>query len=247
MENLEFAGKSLVDLVFSWSLDDVLNKDLYKYKVKQIPKSFSSITNYMNSFIFPLIEETRADLCSSLTTLSLAPTFQISCIEISDEYKLPNNLLCTIDVEQMGCLEGNVEPYERETGELILLTDVKPTCIADINNSKLSYVIALVQRVRKQQNGDEYKLTIRLSKPIASEAHYIEKDNQEITFAVFLTNMTTNICIWKALNLQLGEGSFNIISNVLQTEPTIRINLSFYPATFACIIVPHIMIVVSLL
>lgn len=44
----------------------------------------------------------------------------------------------------MGCLEGNVELYEREIGEFIFLIDVKLICIVDINNSKLFYVIVLV-------------------------------------------------------------------------------------------------------
>ncbi|MCD7446444.1 hypothetical protein HAX54_007757 [Datura stramonium] len=56
--------KSLIDVIFSWSFKDVLNKDLYKDKVKNIPSTFQSIALYMESFIFPLIEETHADLSS---------------------------------------------------------------------------------------------------------------------------------------------------------------------------------------
>lgn len=219
MEDSENAGRSLLDFVFSWSIDDVLNKDLYKNKVKQIPKSFNSVTHYLDSFIFPLIEETRADLYSSMTMLSRAPTCEISCIEISEVYKPPNNLICSIDVKVRGCLEDNFDTYEPEPGDLIALTDMRPKCIADIDRPKLPYLIAFIQRVTEQSE-DEYKLIVRLSKPIASEACILGKGSWA-NFAVFLINLTTNIRIWKALNLELGEGSFNIISSLLQKEPTV--------------------------
>ncbi|GMP26787.1 hypothetical protein CsSME_00003080 [Camellia sinensis var. sinensis] len=48
-------GQGLIDVVFSWSLADVLNKDLYKNQVKQIPMTFSSTEHYMKSFINPLV------------------------------------------------------------------------------------------------------------------------------------------------------------------------------------------------
>ncbi|KAL2897301.1 putative helicase MAGATAMA 3 [Bienertia sinuspersici] len=221
-EDSESAGRSLMDLVFSWSIDDILNNDLYKYKVKQIPQSFSSVMHYLDSFIFPLIEETRADLCSSMKMLSRAPICEISHIEISDRYKSPNNLICTIDVKATACVEDNIEPYEPESGDLIALTDIRPKCLADINKPELPYLIALVQKVT-EENVDGYKLKVQLSKPIASEVCVLEKGCWA-TFAVMLTNLTTNIRIWKALNLQLGEGSFNIISSVLQKEQSVCSN-----------------------
>nr|POF18324.1 hypothetical protein CFP56_47569 [Quercus suber] len=67
------AGRGLIDLVFSWSIEDVLNEDLYQNQVRLIPQKFSSTNEYMNSFTYPLIEETRADLLSSMSTLPLAP------------------------------------------------------------------------------------------------------------------------------------------------------------------------------
>ncbi|XP_056694321.1 uncharacterized protein [Spinacia oleracea] len=187
--------------------------------VKQIPKSFSSVTDYLDSFIFPLIEEMREDLCSSLTLLSRAPTCEISCIEITEGYKPPDNLICTIDLKATDCFEDNFEPYEPESGDLLALTNVRPKCLADIDSPKLPFLMALVQRVT-EKNEEGYKLSVRLSKPIAPEVCILEKGCW-VTFAVLLTNLTTNNRIWKALNLELGEGSFNIISNVLQKDPTV--------------------------
>jgi len=126
----------------------------------------------------------------------------------------------------MCCLEDNIEPREPETGDLIALTDVRPKSLADVNSPKLPYLIAFVQQVSKMQNPDEYILTVRLSKPIISELPARGKLSLVPALAVFLANLTTNIRMWKALNLQLGNSSFNIISKVLQMDPIVRNNLN---------------------
>lgn len=79
----EVAGRSLLDLVFSWSIRDVLNRDLYKNQVKRIPERFTSKSHYMKSFIPALSEETRADLCSNMMKVSQAPSREIFSIERS--------------------------------------------------------------------------------------------------------------------------------------------------------------------
>uniref|UniRef100_A0A2N9FCU5 DNA2/NAM7 helicase-like C-terminal domain-containing protein n=1 Tax=Fagus sylvatica TaxID=28930 RepID=A0A2N9FCU5_FAGSY len=69
----EIPGRRLIDFVFSWSVKDVLNENLYKNQVRKIPQTFTSTTEYKTSFCAPLVEETHADLLSSMSTLSLAP------------------------------------------------------------------------------------------------------------------------------------------------------------------------------
>ncbi|KAK1410599.1 hypothetical protein QVD17_37136 [Tagetes erecta] len=64
----------LIDVVFTWSNDDVLNEDFYKNKVRKIPETFSSSTDYTMSFIRPLIEETHYELLSSMENISRAST-----------------------------------------------------------------------------------------------------------------------------------------------------------------------------
>ena len=161
----------------------------------------------------------RADLYSSLTQLPQAPTCEINCIEISEDYKEPNNLLCTIYVHATVCREDTVDPYEPEPGDLIALTDVRLTCLAEIDKSKL-YVMAMIKQVTA--TNDEYELKVQLSKPIASEVQNLQK-GYWASFATFLSNVTTNIRIWKALNLELGECSLNIFKSVLQMDPTVRL------------------------
>ncbi|KAJ0961680.1 hypothetical protein J5N97_000698 [Dioscorea zingiberensis] len=75
--------RSLVGLVFSWSIRDVLNENLYRNQVQRIPETFGSLTSYKKSFIPPLVEETHADLLSNMLNLSHAPTCEILTIEDS--------------------------------------------------------------------------------------------------------------------------------------------------------------------
>ncbi|KAF2592669.1 hypothetical protein F2Q70_00044935 [Brassica cretica] len=61
---MRIEGRDLIDLVLSWSLEEVLNVDLYKGQVGTIPTEFDSTADYFKSFIPSLIEETHAALSS---------------------------------------------------------------------------------------------------------------------------------------------------------------------------------------
>ncbi|KAJ6707319.1 DNA2/NAM7 HELICASE FAMILY [Salix viminalis] len=211
--------KSLIQLVFSWSVQDVLNQNLFKDKVRKIPKTFPSVTHYRSSFILPLIEETRSDLCSSMITVSSAPVCEILYIEKSGDYKEPGDLIYDIGVNKMNDAENRKGVYIPENGDLLVLAEVRPKCIGDLSWSNESYKIALVQRKKRFEHEDYDEIQILSSKPIK------EQDMQQHTegktrFAVFLTNMKTNVRIWKALSL-LGEGNMNIIKQVLQADSSV--------------------------
>ncbi|KAA8532130.1 hypothetical protein F0562_006728 [Nyssa sinensis] len=214
-------GQGLIDLVFSWSIDDVLNKDLYKGKVKKIPKTFLSTDDYMKSFIDPLIEETHADLLSKITTVSHAPTRKILAIDESKDFKPPKQLYYNISLKSMRDTENDIGMYEPEVGDLIALTEVRPKCIDDLNRPERPYIVALVQGRRGDNSPD--RLPVRSSKPIMF--HQDKKDKKKGTlFATYLTNMTTNTRIWKALNSEVKGVNMNIIQKVLQSDATVSAN-----------------------
>ncbi|XP_037497110.1 helicase sen1-like [Jatropha curcas] len=218
-----YNGKNLLQLVFSWSLQYILDKDRYRQKVNRIPKTFSSVGHYMNSFIFPLIEETRFDLCSSMTILSTAPASEIECIKPSDDFKAPDNLIYDVVINKITNDENEVEIYEPENGDLIALTNVRPKCIDDLNWPKGSCVFALVQKVRIKFIDDDYYHDIQIlsSKPIESEQDVQKFERRRTLFTVFLSNMTTNMRIWKALNSELCGRNMNILKQVLQTNSSV--------------------------
>ncbi|RLM65441.1 uncharacterized protein C2845_PM16G17700 [Panicum miliaceum] len=63
------ADDELVDLIFSWSLQDVMNQDIFKDKASRIPDRFSGLKSYLDSFRIPLLEEMRAEMSSNLESL----------------------------------------------------------------------------------------------------------------------------------------------------------------------------------
>ncbi|KAG4955112.1 hypothetical protein JHK87_040706 [Glycine soja] len=233
---------SFLDIVFSWSLKDALNEDLYKHKVQRIPETFMSTSDYLNSFIPPLIEETRSDLCSSLKGVSRAPICEIWTVIRDRFFKLPNSLFYLIKLktrtdEVEDEVKEDIGSYEPEPGDIFAFTDIRPKNIGDlINRPKLSYVIAYVCG-RKDANTNE--IPIRASKCLEMDIEfefsrlnknettqlrsYIEETNQprntkQKLYATYLLNLTTNIRIWKALKYKGEEANMNIIKDVLQPD-----------------------------
>ncbi|OIV95691.1 hypothetical protein TanjilG_01485 [Lupinus angustifolius] len=215
----------LLSLVFSWSLDDILNNDLYRDKVKKIPRTFSSGDNYLKSFIFPLIEETRTDLCSNIKMVSEAPICQIIDIDFAQDYNPPNNLLYKIEMNTVVESDKKGDVYEPEPGDLIALTNIRPRCIDDLNKPGNSYFISLIKRVRQNiENKNAYKVQILASKPIKFEA-YLHKDDRYVdAFAVYIGNITTNVRIWNALNTEPDGPGMYIIKKLLQPNSAVGEN-----------------------
>ncbi|KAJ8531447.1 hypothetical protein K7X08_026881 [Anisodus acutangulus] len=220
----------LVDLVFSWSLKDVLNKDLYKDKVKEIPETFVSVDQYLKSYITPLVEETHADLLSSMSTISRAPALEVFDVKISKDFKPPKALYYNILLKRAKEVEGedkelkNESKYEPAVGDLIALTDVRPRRIEDLNRPIRSYLIAIVQGM-KYEGSDLVPILssqlIPFKKPDRANGEQGDK-----LFIVCLSNLTTNIRIWKALNSDPENANLKIIKTVLKTDPNGEVDCS---------------------
>ncbi|XP_024161493.1 uncharacterized protein LOC112168807 [Rosa chinensis] len=208
----EIGGRRLIDLVFSWSITDVLNKDHYKTQVTRIPETFSTVTSYMKAFVPSLLEEIHDELRSSMMSLAQARTCEILTVETSKDHKPPKDLFY-----QITCAEDYVGAYEPVVGDIIALTDVRPKSIDDLNRSRNSYVIAYVIG---SQHGSSDKLPILASKSINKGNSGNKKINSksDTLFAVCLMNMTTNVRVWKALNSELGSNT-NLFKNILQVQP----------------------------
>lgn len=180
----------------------------------------------MRAFVLPLIEETHADLSSSIDTVSNASTYSIMSIEDEKEeieYDEPcRETKYTIEIETKE-IENDVS-REPEVGDLIAITDVRPKCVEDLNRPTMPYCIALIQKVTNEK--DYIKLRILSSKPILLEqGNKIIRENNTL-FAVFLMNILTNIRIWTALNLVPKERNLKIIEKVLQPDSTVSVLVS---------------------
>ncbi|KAK9062132.1 hypothetical protein SSX86_019318 [Deinandra increscens subsp. villosa] len=198
----ENKGSSLVAEVFSWTLRDVLNRNLYSGKVSEIPKTFSSVSEYTKSFIYPLFEETHADLLSKILGVNRSPTAEI--YDVQPIKGFVKSLLYTV------FLIKRPGSYVPAGGDLIALTDVRPKCVDDLKRPNKSFLLAIVHRMKLK--GSLYELQVLSSKQI-SQAHTGDNnndvkyfaDNDVKHFAVYLTNLTTNIRISQALHSETGD------------------------------------------
>ncbi|KAL8472335.1 hypothetical protein ACS0TY_029521 [Phlomoides rotata] len=206
------ATPQLTDFVFGWSIQDVMNADLFNNKVARIPETFTSVDHYLSSFTIPLIEETHADLRSKMTRLHTAPACEISKVEMSKNVAPPNNLFY-LTLKGLADSDNNAGMYQPEVGDLMALTEVRPKCIDDLNGPKRSYVVALVQGYKDDKTN---KILIKSSRAILYE-------KADELFAVYLTNLKTNLRIWKALHPCKG-GFSPIINTVLNISPYMEEN-----------------------
>ncbi|KAJ8770572.1 hypothetical protein K2173_018063 [Erythroxylum novogranatense] len=219
------AGRSLLDLVFSWSTEEVLNKDLYKNQVKGIPETFLSTSDYMRSLIPPLLEDTHADLSSSMKTLANAPVRRVRIISKSKNYRVPGDLFYDIQLKPTDTTNGP-QTYKPEVGDLLAVSDVRPKSVSDLNRPGRPYLVAYIQGFK---NNNPDMLKVFASNPIVVDENMKNSGDQrtarpmgkkgDTLFVVFLTNLTTNIRIWRSLNSELEGGNMKIITRVLQGDP----------------------------
>ncbi|KAG9138738.1 hypothetical protein Leryth_023772 [Lithospermum erythrorhizon] len=203
----------LVDSVFSWSLADVQNKNLFKNKVDEIPKRFLSTDHYFKSFITPLLEETRADLLSNMKTLVNAPSCQILDVKRTKKFNPPKVLQYTIVLRSQ-------DKYEPQVGDLFALTNEKPRCISDLDRPSKPYTLAYI--MRDIDSNDRWTIVSSKLIEFCKEGD-MERGGKrrETLFAVCLTNLTTNIRIWDALNPGSARGESGIIREILQENPSV--------------------------
>lgn len=189
--------------------------------MKKIPYTFDSPTDYKQSFILPLLEETHSDLYSSLQGVSQAPFCEVSKVERdSKQFKLPKALFYQISLKTTPDNNGKYDP---EPGDLIAFTDVKPKRVSDLNTQKCPYNVAYVVAPKDEFSGE---VSVLSSKPMF-EFGFRKNDNKKL-YAVNLMNMTTNIRIWKGLNSQSEGEHLDIIKKVLQPCLNVRIIFQFF-------------------
>ncbi|KAF8765352.1 hypothetical protein HU200_008494 [Digitaria exilis] len=198
--------------MFSWSIQDVLNKNLLKKKVKKIPKTFGSLRDYMESFTMPLIEETRADLCSALEGMKHAPATEVVRME-----QLPGDqAIFSIVVRKADPNSPQRDQvYAPRDADILVLTDRKPKHSSDLGRNGY-----LIGSVLKAEGGDG--TIVRLSRRPAQGLPL---------FAVFLINMTTYNRIQNAVDVHAAAcKNTSIIEKMLNPKH----NVSSLSAPTSC-------------
>ncbi|KAI3768469.1 hypothetical protein L2E82_19169 [Cichorium intybus] len=185
---------------------EFLMKIICSSQVNAIPLTFSSTSDYMHSFMYPLLEETHADLLSQVAGISQAPA---SCISVLHRVPTEN------DTELLYLMTLTGTDYQPQVGDLVALTQVKPKCIDDLDRPNSCFLIAYVT-----QSNDQYPVTIHVLSSDLIESNQVETKEPSKAFAVHLTNLTTNMRIWKALN---WEGNMSIIERTLSSSSLVSL------------------------
>ncbi|KAL0539633.1 hypothetical protein IC582_023849 [Cucumis melo] len=201
-------SNGLIDALFSWDFNNVFNQNFYKLKVRKIPKSFETEEQYKASYIFPLLEETRAELCSNLKTIQKAPFSQVISIESTNTKK--GKILFDVNVSSWRNSDGGKgqQPYKSLPGDIFVILDADPQTITSDyleKSSKLNWAFAWLGQLN--DNNTPTHLNLHIS-------NNMDQLNSTPLFIVFLMNLTTNLRIWKTLQCSSDGG---IVKHILGT------------------------------
>ncbi|KAI8552025.1 hypothetical protein RHMOL_Rhmol06G0232600 [Rhododendron molle] len=204
------------DLVLSWSLQDILNENLYKNQVEKIPESFESVEHYIGSFVFPLLEETRAALFSSLDSVHEAPYAEVISLNESKPYR-PSLFDIKVDYWRNRFNDLGKEPYKTLPGDVFVVSDVKPESLSDLQRAGRMWTFASVTRITEEENegnSSSTHFTVIVSRDIE-----VKNELRESLFVVFLMNITTNKRIWNALRM---SRNLKIIKEALCADSSVQ-------------------------
>ncbi|XP_047071019.1 uncharacterized protein LOC124679269 [Lolium rigidum] len=192
----------LSDIVVSWSVQEIIDDDLYRGQVETIPCTFTSLDHYLKSYRAPLLEETRSDLGSCLELIAEAPSSRILSVEAAGK-----SGLYSVDVDFM---DNGPESYTARNGDIFILSNMKPEAATDFSRYGVIYFLAMVTEV-SVDNDCRKGFKIKVPKDID-----LEQDSSKLKHALFLSNIMTNMWIWKALCFDTHmDNNFTVIKSLL--------------------------------
>ncbi|PWA60761.1 uvrD-like Helicase, ATP-binding domain, P-loop containing nucleoside triphosphate hydrolase [Artemisia annua] len=174
-------------------------------KVENIPLTFESEEHYFGSFVYPLLEETRCELASSMEIMYKSPFADILSINVS---KGGENMLydVTIGPWKNQYSECGKDLYHTILGDLLILVDGKPESITDLQHVGRTWTFSMV----KNYEDDSRSMKVKTSKPI---------EFQDGMFVVFVINLSTQKRIWNSLHM---HRNLNIIKEVLYSDSKVK-------------------------
>ncbi|XP_058220397.1 uncharacterized protein LOC131330732 isoform X2 [Rhododendron vialii] len=185
-------------------------------RVEKIPESFESVEHYLGSFVFPLLEETRAALFSSLDSVHEAPYAEVISLNESKSY---GSSLFDIKVDYWRNRFNDLgkEPYKTLPGDVFVISDVKPESLSDLQRVGRMWTFASVTSITEEENeGDSSSTHFKV---IASRDIEVKNGLRESLFVVFLMNITTNKRVWNALRMLRN---LKIIKEVLCADSSVQ-------------------------
>ena len=128
-----------------------------------IPKSFKSVDHYLGSYVVPLLEETRAQLHSSMENISSAPFAEVVAFS---ECKPHGHLLYngTVDEWKNRSSEYGKEPYKTLPGDIFVLANAKPETISDLQRIGRTWTFALLTNIKEDDIEEENAYSLQTLK-----------------------------------------------------------------------------------
>ncbi|KAK3426798.1 hypothetical protein EUGRSUZ_F03158 [Eucalyptus grandis] len=200
----------LTKIIFSWSLREIFNTNLYRNEVKSILESFQSVEQYFASYIFPLLEETRASLCSSMQNVSRLPFAKVTGFVEGEK----NVYHVEVDYWRNRATDNGKEPYKTLPGDVLLLTNAEPDTVPSFDRFKGRWAFASVAGIVEDEDGDPQTSTRFIVKAFLDNEVFDDPAWESI-YAVFLINAVTNIRIWNMLH---RFGNLNVVREILCTD-----------------------------
>lgn len=190
--------------------------------MEEIPISFQSVNHYMESFMYPLLEETRAELYSSLEAISAAPFSDMIAIE---ECKPHGQSLYDVRIENWknkNC-DHRKQPYRTLPGDIFIVTDTKPETASDLQRVGRMWAFARVTKLMGDEDEDnsssvQFKLK-------TSEGFEGCPEMQKPLFMIYLINILSSERIWNALHM---SGNLKIIKQVLGPDSVLKVSKEFH-------------------
>ncbi|KAL0387953.1 UNVERIFIED_CONTAM: Regulator of nonsense transcripts 1 [Sesamum radiatum] len=176
----------------------------------EIPQSFESVDQYLGSYVFPLLEETRAELASALETVYKAPFAEVTSFNELKGDKLQYHV--KVDHWRNRKSDGK-EPYRTLPGDVVLLSDLKPETVCDLQRVDRTFTFASVTNTVDDETRESGDNCTPSNFKVKTEKHVEVGDGQSNSlYVLFLMNMTTNKRIWNALSMRRN---LKIIKKVL--------------------------------
>ncbi|KAJ6351132.1 hypothetical protein OIU78_007125 [Salix suchowensis] len=203
-----------VDTIFSWSLQDIFNENLFK--VENIPESFDSVEHYLGSYVIPLLEETRAQLSSSMDNISTAPFAEVVAFF---ESKPHDTLLYDVQIDYWRNRSRGKVPYKTLPGDIVILTSARPGNVSDLQRVGWAWTLAVVTNIRGDEDGDAAACTSFKVK--VQKDNEISEGGQKSLTVISLTSLTTSKRIWKAIHM---FRNLNVINKILCIDSVVEGN-----------------------
>lgn len=168
--------------------------------------------DYLCSFTYPLLEEIRAELRSSMENIHGAPFAEVTSFYASKPHR---SSLYDVKVNDWKnrCGDCGKEPYKTLPGNIFILTDSNPEAVSDLQRGERTWTLACVTKI--EDDGNEDTSTSTYFKVKIPEEYEVNDGKQRSMFVVFLINIVTNKRIWNALHMYNNS---SIMSEVLSSD-----------------------------